>query len=103
MSCASCARKNEPDAAFCAGCGNLLVRACLGCGFVNAPGAPICGDCGRGLEGSPEDPRAPRDAGERRLLTVMFCDLVGSTELSQHLDPEELRDPAVECFDRTAA
>ena len=35
------------------------------------------------------------DAGtdaERRQLTVMFCDLVGSTELSHSLDPEELRD-----------
>src|SRR5262245_41215607 len=32
------------------------------------------------------------DAGERRQLTVMFCDLVGSTALSQQLDPEELRE-----------
>src|SRR3954454_20963098 len=30
--------------------------------------------------------------GERRQLTVMFCDLVGSTALSEKLDPEELRD-----------
>jgi predicted ATPase/class 3 adenylate cyclase len=36
------------------------------------------------------DPR--RDAGERRQLTVMFCDLVGSTALSTQLDPEELRE-----------
>ncbi len=34
-------------------------------------------------------PEAP--AGERRQLTVMFCDLVGSTALSEHLDPEELQ------------
>ena len=32
------------------------------------------------------------DEAERRQLTVMFCDLVGSTQLSQALDPEELRD-----------
>jgi class 3 adenylate cyclase/tetratricopeptide (TPR) repeat protein len=32
------------------------------------------------------------DAGERRQITVMFCDLVGSTELSRRLDPEDLRD-----------
>src|SRR5207245_2007632 len=32
------------------------------------------------------------DDGERRQLTVMFCDLVGSTALSEQLDPEELRD-----------
>ena len=35
---------------------------------------------------------ARRDAGERRQLTVMFCDLVGSTALSVQLDPEELRE-----------
>ncbi|NIM73300.1 MAG: AAA family ATPase [Gammaproteobacteria bacterium] len=35
---------------------------------------------------------APVGEAERRQLTVMFCDLVGSTELSQRLDPEELRD-----------
>src|SRR6516162_1869217 len=34
----------------------------------------------------------PQDAAERRQLTVMFCDLVGSTALSARLDPEELRD-----------
>lgn len=33
-----------------------------------------------------------RDTGERRQLTVMFCDLVGSTQLSQQLDPEEYRE-----------
>src|SRR5262245_21956053 len=42
----------------------------------------------------PEARRQTLDArheGERRHLTVMFCDLVGSTALSTHLDPEELR------------
>ena len=34
---------------------------------------------------------APRDAAERRQLTVMFCDLVGSSALSVRLDPEDLR------------
>jgi class 3 adenylate cyclase/predicted ATPase len=34
---------------------------------------------------------APRDSAERRQLTVVFCDLVGSTELSARLDPEDLR------------
>src|SRR5713226_9571758 len=35
---------------------------------------------------------ASRDAGERRQLTVMFCDLVGSTPLAEKLDPEDLRE-----------
>ena len=34
----------------------------------------------------------PRDDAERRQLTVMFCDLVGSTALSAQMDPEDLRD-----------
>jgi class 3 adenylate cyclase len=38
-----------------------------------------------------DDDRASIHAGERRQLTVMFCDLVGSTALSEKLDPEELR------------
>ncbi len=37
-------------------------------------------------------PKRRRNTGERRLLTVMFCDLVGSTALSHQLDPEDLRD-----------
>jgi len=41
---------------------------------------------------APEPRRAPTDDAERRQLTVMFCDLVGSTELSRRLDPEELRE-----------
>ena len=43
-----------------------------------------------GLSTSPEP--APREAAERRQLTVMFCDLVGSTALSARLDPEDMRE-----------
>src|SRR3989440_264772 len=35
--------------------------------------------------------RSPKDAPERRHLTVMICDLVGSTALSARLDPEDMR------------
>jgi class 3 adenylate cyclase len=37
-----------------------------------------------------DDPELAAGAGERRQLTVMFCDLVGPTALSAHLDPEDL-------------
>jgi SAM domain (Sterile alpha motif)/Adenylate and Guanylate cyclase catalytic domain len=44
----------------------------------------------------PEEPstysRAPQDAAERRQVTVMFSDLVGSTALSARMDPEDLRE-----------
>jgi class 3 adenylate cyclase len=38
------------------------------------------------------EPAAATPTAERRQLTVMFCDLVGSTELSARLDPEDLRE-----------
>src|SRR5271169_2227138 len=45
---------------------------------------------------------APAEAAERRQLTVMFCDLVGSTELSARLDPEDLRE-VIGAYHRTVA
>ena len=44
------------------------------------------------LQPTAETERKPHDAAERRQLTVMFCDLVGSTALSARHDPEELRE-----------
>jgi class 3 adenylate cyclase/tetratricopeptide (TPR) repeat protein len=41
--------------------------------------------------GSPSRPTPPEDTAERRQLTVMFCDLAGSTALSARLDPEDMR------------
>ena len=43
------------------------------------------------MAGPTNHPQASTSTGERRQLTVMFCDLVGSTALSEKLDPEELR------------
>jgi class 3 adenylate cyclase len=83
---------------FCAECGAPLPFPCSACGFANEPTARFCGGCGRPIgevaAPAPENALpAPRgDAAERRQLTVMFCDLVGSTELSQRLDPEDLRE-----------
>jgi class 3 adenylate cyclase/predicted ATPase len=60
------------------------------------------------LLGAPEAPPAPAPAAavsseaERRQLTVMFCDLVGSTPLSGRLDPEDLRE-VITAYHRTVA
>ena len=51
----------------------------------------VWADDGRAAPASAPAPRPSGTSGERRHLTVMFCDLVGSTELSQRVDPEELR------------
>ncbi len=84
---------------------------CPQCGFENPPNFKFCGQCGAALTGQTSAPQinsndsqsiqpAATSAspsgqkildGERRHLTVMFCDLAGSTSLSERLDPEELR------------
>jgi class 3 adenylate cyclase/tetratricopeptide (TPR) repeat protein len=61
---------------------------CISCGFENALSARFCGGCGKPLE----DVTSAQASAERRQLTVLMCDLVGSTELSLSLDPEDLRD-----------
>ena len=109
MRCSSCNFENEPGAQFCEECGSKLVLACPGCGREVRLTAKFCSKCGTSLTAvavavpqgaSPLSPAAPalplpeRRAAEaeRRQLTVMFCDLVGSTMLSAQLDPEELRE-----------
>jgi len=106
---------------FCEECGAKLVLACPNCGREVRPTAKFCGDCGAPLEEKakvkkqkskgktqrakrivssqfpvanpqPLAPSTQHPSGERRQLTVMFCDLVGSTALSARLDPEELRE-----------
>jgi hypothetical protein len=72
-----------------------LAVVCAACDHSNPPGARFCGGCGAAL-GTPRSAAAaapaPAQAVERRQLTVMFCDLVGSTPLAAQLDPEDLRD-----------
>jgi class 3 adenylate cyclase/predicted ATPase len=73
---------------FCNGCASPLRRACPRCGAENPCSARFCGQCTLPLEElAPPLRSAP---AERRQLTVLFCDLVGSTALSEALDPEDL-------------
>jgi class 3 adenylate cyclase len=103
MRCSNCASDNPDGLKFCNQCGAPFRVHCSKCGFDNAPGARFCGECGASLtagEPSRPVPLQPRvgngtlsgphsQLGERRHLTVLFCDLVGSTELAARLDPEE--------------
>jgi class 3 adenylate cyclase/tetratricopeptide (TPR) repeat protein len=69
--------------------------ACQVCGETNPPGNRFCGQCGAALPGAgagAAEVRRPPVVAERRQLTVMFCDLEGSTSLSEQADPEQLRD-----------
>ena len=64
----------------------LAAAATLRAGRKTSPPQLPEGEEGKELAASKPEPQ-----GERRQLTVMFCDLVGSTALSEKLDPEELR------------
>src|SRR5579875_3838132 len=91
MHCLACQSDLRPGARFCSACGTPAPSACAACGSPNASSARFCSACGRPLAASEAEP-PPRPAAERRHLSVLFCDLVGSTALSARLDPEELRD-----------
>lgn len=93
MKCVSCGIENIEDARFCNGCGKHLGIVCSQCNHLNVANAHYCNYCGAALQALIE-PTAPviHHAPERRHMTVMFSDLAGSTELSEQLDPEEMRE-----------
>src|SRR5919108_2110641 len=59
---------------------------CPNCGFENAEGANFCSNCGHAFAAPPEPRRE-----ERKVVTVVFADLVGSTARAERLDPEDVR------------
>jgi hypothetical protein len=89
VSCPSCGHANLPSHRFCSECGTPVPPACHVCGALRAPTARFCVHCGAGFGEAVAEPPASRraDDGERRHLTVMFCDVVASTELAARLDP----------------
>lgn len=110
MECHACGFDNPAGMRFCGACGTALGARCPSCGTENPSGFKFCGKCGTALtEGTAappvaepvpvaaplappvDEPAAATPEAERRQLTIMFTDLVGSTALSEQLDPEDLR------------
>ena len=103
MRCEACQHENTSVARFCESCGGALGRACAGCGAALSETARFCSQCGRAADADDLEAPAAAPAGERRQLTVIFCDLVGSTALGQRLDPEDLRDVLAAYHDACSA
>ena len=93
--CPACGGENPAEKRFCGDCGSVLAAVCAACGSPNPPDKRFCGDCGAPLAaGAPPPPAAAREApvAERRLVTVLFADLVGFTPLSESRDAEDVRE-----------
>ena len=116
MRCPRCRHDNPARAKFCLECGQRLALACVACGAELPETAKFCSECGRPVaaqagappaEPVPPRPEAPAPAtytprhlaeriltsrgaleGERKVVTVLFCDLVGSTALAERLGAE---------------
>src|SRR6516164_9655556 len=95
MRCSNCGGENPAGKKFCEDCGAPLANPCPKFGAETTAGKRFCGACGAALETTTPAAAEARYGGltgERRHLTVLFCDLVGSTEIASRLDPEEWRE-----------
>jgi class 3 adenylate cyclase/tetratricopeptide (TPR) repeat protein len=95
MHCSACGTDNEAGRKFCGECGSVLTAVCGSCGSANTPGVKFCGECGARMgeasAGPALDHRQP-PAAERRLVSVLFADLVGFTTASEDRDAEDTRE-----------
>ncbi|MGB5746288.1 MAG: adenylate/guanylate cyclase domain-containing protein, partial [Desulfobacterales bacterium] len=117
MQCPKCQFENPGGIKFCGECGAKLERLCPSCNLPSPPNFKFCGECGHSLtqpissaskdfsfdekiakikkylpQGITEKILSQRDKieGERKQVTVMFCDMMGFTPLSEKLDPETM-------------
>jgi class 3 adenylate cyclase/tetratricopeptide (TPR) repeat protein len=118
MKCPACHLDNRDAARFCLYCGTRLEKTCPHCQHVLLPQAKFCDQCGVSLVPPPEpvvDYAHPRSytpkflaekiidhreavEGERKLVTVLFADVVNFTSISEKLDPEEVHRLMDRCF-----
>lgn len=83
MLCPACQTETLGEDGVCRSCGLSFTAVCLNCQHANLESARFCGACGERLVQVQVQP-----VGERKVVTVMFADIVGSTELIGDNDPE---------------
>ena len=89
--CSSCGGASSNTARFCGTCGNPLQRICGACGSEVDSSHQFCSACGVELDDLDDGAHHPHPT-ERKLVTVLFADIVDSTSLVEGLDPEEAND-----------
>ena len=111
MICPNCGVENKAGRKFCAQCATPLALACPTCGASYDPGDAFCGECATPLaaaaRGPLPSPHVPASTGpgadaptaERRLVSIMFADLVGFTPFAEERDSEEVRETLTRYFD----
>src|ERR1700728_4761362 len=112
--CPRCGQQNPDDARCCVHCGARLASACSRCGAEQPPGARFCPGCGTAVTVPPNPsmytPRHTSDQilavrsaieGERKHVSVLFCDIVSSSALASELGPEDFH-LVIDRFFRTA-
>ncbi len=108
--CRSCGTENRVGRRFCSECASPLTAACPTCGALNEAGEKFCGDCatplGHAALSVPSGTARPAPAtpppavtAERRLVSVLFADLVGFTTLAEGRDAEDTRELLTRYFD----
>ncbi|HSG84980.1 MAG TPA: adenylate/guanylate cyclase domain-containing protein, partial [Candidatus Limnocylindrales bacterium] len=109
MTCPACGTENREGAKFCSECGSAMAAVCPGCASPVTTGAKFCPECGTRLGDAPRPvPAAMGEPGpflpvqpetQRRLVSVLFADLVGFTTLAEGRDAEQVRDLLGRYFD----
>jgi len=105
--CSNCGSQNEAGAKFCSECGTALAVTCPTCNAVNRAGAKFCSECGTGLGASPAPVALSALTGgarsepvaERRIVSVLFADLVGFTPFAEERDAEVVRETLSRYFE----
>jgi class 3 adenylate cyclase/predicted ATPase len=106
MTCGNCGHQNPQEAKFCLECGNSLTVACPNCATTTPPGSKFCLECGTALTAQAVPATTAETAGspsraERRMVSVLFADLVGFTTFSESRDSEEVRAMVTGYFERS--